>query len=59
MPGLKDILQPSATPDFKQIVEKTLAVFAVFTGATLTFYVKDFLFSEPNRQAKSRSQLGR
>jgi hypothetical protein len=31
---------------FKQIVEKSLAVFAVFTGATLSFYVKDFLFSE-------------
>ena len=30
-------------PDFKQIVDKTIAVFAVFTGATLTFFVRDFL----------------
>jgi hypothetical protein len=34
------------TPDYKQIVEKTLALFGVFTGATLSFYVKDFVFGE-------------
>jgi len=33
-------------PDFKQIVEKSLALFGVFTGVTLSFYVKDFLFSD-------------
>ncbi len=37
------ICPSSEFPDFKQIVEKTLAVFAVFTGATFTFYVNDFL----------------
>jgi hypothetical protein len=31
-------------PDFKQIVEKSLALFGVFTGVTLSFYIKDFLF---------------
>src|SRR5947209_11094758 len=32
----------SDAPDFKQIVDKVLAVFAVFTGATFTFFVNDF-----------------
>ena len=35
-----------AEPDFKQIVEKSLALFGVFTGATLSFYVKDFLLAD-------------
>lgn len=39
------ICPPSEAPDFKQIVEKTLAVFAVFTGATFSFYVNDFLLA--------------
>jgi hypothetical protein len=34
-----------AVPDFKQIVEKSLALFGVFTGVTLSFYIKDFLFA--------------
>jgi hypothetical protein len=34
-----------AEPDFKQIVEKSLALFGVFTGATLSFYIGDFLFA--------------
>jgi hypothetical protein len=37
---------PDAEPDFKQIVEKSLALFGVFTGATLSFYVKDFLLAD-------------
>jgi hypothetical protein len=36
----------SATPDFKQLVEKSLALFGVFTGVTLSFYIKDFLFGD-------------
>ena len=35
-----------AQPDFKQIVEKSLALFGVFTGVTLSFYIKDFLFGD-------------
>ena len=35
----------NAEPDFKQIVEKSLALFGVFTGATLSFYIGDFLFA--------------
>jgi len=35
-------------PDFKLIVDRTIAVFAVYTGATLSFFVKDFLPSEKN-----------
>jgi hypothetical protein len=43
--GIKDwICDWNAEPDLKQIVEKTLALFGVFTGATLSFYVKDFVF---------------
>jgi hypothetical protein len=42
------LCQPTQSPDFKQIVDRTIAVFAVFTGATLSFYVKDFLFSDAN-----------
>jgi hypothetical protein len=38
------ICQWDATPDFKQIVEKSLALFGVFTGVSLSFYVKSFLF---------------
>jgi hypothetical protein len=36
----------SAKPDFKQLVEKSLALFGVFTGVTLSFYIKDFLFGD-------------
>jgi hypothetical protein len=35
----------NAQPDFKQIVEKSLTLFGVFTGVTLSFYIKDFLFA--------------
>jgi hypothetical protein len=43
--NLKDwISNPDVEPDFKQIVEKSLALFGVFTGVTLSFYIKDFLF---------------
>ena len=38
----------NAVPDFKQIVEKSLALFGVFTGVTLSFYIKDFLFAVPD-----------
>jgi hypothetical protein len=34
---------PNADPNYKQIVEKSLALFGVFTGVTLSFYIKDFL----------------
>jgi hypothetical protein len=37
---------PGAEPDFKQIVDKSLVLFGVFTGATLSFYVKDFLLAD-------------
>jgi hypothetical protein len=37
---------PDAEPDFKQIVDKSLVLFGVFTGATLSFYVKDFLLAD-------------
>jgi len=40
----------NAEPDFKQIVEKSLALFGVFTGATLSFYVKDFLLMDKDVQ---------
>lgn len=43
-----DPCHPHAMPDYKQIVEKTLALFAVYTGATLSFFFKDFLFSKQN-----------
>jgi cytochrome b subunit of formate dehydrogenase len=33
-----------AEPDFKPIVEKSLSLFAVFTGVVFSFYVKDFVF---------------
>ena len=33
-----------AEPNFKQIVDKSLDLFAVFTGVPLAFFVKDFLF---------------
>ncbi len=36
----------NATPDFKQLVEKSLALFGIFTGVTLSFYIKDFLFGD-------------
>lgn len=35
-------------PDFTPIVDKAITLFAVYTGATLTFFVKGFLFSEKN-----------
>jgi hypothetical protein len=46
-----DLCRPHTDPDYKQIVEKSLALFAIYTGATLTFFVKDFLFSDKNLQA--------
>lgn len=47
MAGIKEwFYNPDAEPDFKQIVEKSLALFGVFTGATLSFYVKDFLLAD-------------
>jgi hypothetical protein len=39
---------PNEKPDFKLIVDRAVAVFGVYTGATLSFYVKDFLFSPKN-----------
>jgi hypothetical protein len=39
---------PNQKPDFKLIVDRAVAVFAVYTGATLSFYVKDFLFTKEN-----------
>jgi hypothetical protein len=33
-------------PDFKQTVEKSLWLFAAFTGVAFTFYVRDFLFGQ-------------
>jgi hypothetical protein len=48
--GLRDVANWlcdwNAKPDFKQIVEKSLALFGVFTGVTLSFYIKDFLFGD-------------
>jgi hypothetical protein len=35
----------NAKPDFKQVVEKSLSLFGVFTGVTLSFFIKDFLFA--------------
>jgi hypothetical protein len=45
------VCKPLTEPDFKQIVDKALALFAVYTGATLSFFVKDFLFSDANLKA--------
>jgi len=42
------ICQPTGSPNFTQIVDKTIALFAIYTGATLSFFVKDFLFSDNN-----------
>jgi hypothetical protein len=42
---IKWFCNTTAEPDFKQIVEKSLMLFGVFTGATLSFYIKDFLFA--------------
>jgi hypothetical protein len=42
-------------PDFKQIVEKSLALFGVFTGVTLSFYIKDFLFGNNIPRLASRT----
>ncbi|HEY1474274.1 MAG TPA: hypothetical protein VGF53_09340 [Pseudolabrys sp.] len=36
----------SAEPDFKPIVERSIALFGVFTGVALSFYIKDFLFAK-------------
>jgi hypothetical protein len=45
--GIKEwFYDPGAEPDFKQIVDKSLVLFGVFTGATLSFYVKDFLLAD-------------
>lgn|SRR5262249_5058589 len=52
------ICEPHADPDFKLIVDRALAVFAVYTGATLSFYVKDFLFSKTNFDAFSDYPFG-
>jgi hypothetical protein len=38
----------TAQPDFKQIVEKSLSLFAVFTGVVFSFYIKDFVFGPDN-----------
>jgi hypothetical protein len=46
MPIVRRLCNWNATPDFKQIVEKSLALFGVFTGVTLSFYIKDFLFGD-------------
>jgi hypothetical protein len=40
--------KPTDEPDFKLIVDRAVAVFGVYTGATLSFYVKDFLFHPAN-----------
>jgi hypothetical protein len=45
---MPNICRPHARPDLKQIVDRTMALFAVYTGATLSFFVKDFLFSDAN-----------
>ncbi len=37
---------PTKRSDYKQIVEKSISLFAVFTGATLSFYIGDFLFAK-------------
>ena len=42
------VCTPHDRPDLKQIVDRTMALFAVYTGATLSFFVKDFLFSDKN-----------
>ncbi len=46
MPIVRNLCDWGAAPDFKQIVEKSLALFGVFTGVTLSFYIKDFLFGD-------------
>jgi hypothetical protein len=38
----------AGTPDIKQVVDRILAFFSVYTGAVLTFFVKDFLFAADN-----------
>jgi len=45
---MPNICSPNDNPDLKQIVDRTIALFAVYTGATLSFFVKDFLFSDEN-----------
>jgi len=45
-----DPCHPHETPDYRQIVDRTIALFSVYTGATLSFFVKDFLFSDKNIQ---------
>lgn len=48
-PSFKErFCEPNEQPDFKLIVDRTVAVFAVYTGATLSFYLKDFLFTKDN-----------
>jgi hypothetical protein len=45
--GIRDWFSDTAAePDFKEIVDKSLVLFGVFTGATLSFYVKDFLLAD-------------
>lgn len=41
MPDVRNLCDWGAAPDFKQIVGKSLALFGVFTGVTLSFYIKD------------------
>jgi hypothetical protein len=54
MPGIRQrvsetrawLYDRDAQPDCKQIVENSLALFGVFTGVTLSFYIRDFLFGD-------------
>jgi len=41
MPDVRNLCDWGAAPDFKQIVGKSLALFGVFTGVRLSFYIKD------------------
>lgn len=42
------LCRPESEPDFQPIVDKTLSVFAVYTGVVLTYFVRDYLFSDDN-----------
>ena len=41
---LRGLCELTGEPDFKPIVDKSIAIFAVYTGATLLFFVRNFLF---------------
>ncbi|MCC2111549.1 MAG: hypothetical protein KDJ16_05905 [Hyphomicrobiales bacterium] len=43
----------AANPDFGPIVDNAISLFAVYTGATLTFFVKDFLFADDAKRGYS------